>query len=208
MSLAVLKRKTAAKYNNSSVGEKQFSLNGAYRNQGYVGQENRSRYLSRGLMRNGAPRGHGGCCGDYNNKTISSGICCLNDSSVVKGSSLNNLGQIMTRYKWLRGGNQTVKPDTNQDTYSSNKYTIEIRKRTIQEAGACTEPSSKSPVCKPDVPMSNTTLQCNITKDITNMEEGGTAMDSSLYSLGLGKKCVDNDDRPVSSIINIPLPGN
>ena len=47
-----------------------------------------------------------------------------------------------------------------------------------------------------------------VVKDITNMEEGGTAMDSSLYSLGLGKKCVGNDSRPVSSIVNAPLPGN
>jgi hypothetical protein len=33
-------------------------------------------------------------------------------------------------------------------------------------------------------------------------------MDSSLYSLGLGKKCVDIDVRPVSGIVNTPLPGN
>ena len=39
MSIATLKRKTFAKYNNSSVQSNEgFSINGMYRNQGYVGQ--------------------------------------------------------------------------------------------------------------------------------------------------------------------------
>ena len=207
MSLAVLKRKTLAKYNNSSVGESQFSLNGTRRSQGYVGQDSRGRHLSRTIMKNNVPKGTGGCCGEYYSKGVSTGgMCVLNDSTVVKKSSLNNLGQLMTRYKWMREGAQIVKPDSNQNTYSSNKYTIEIMKRAIEEANTCTEPSSKSPACKPDVPMSRNTLQCNITKDITTIE-GGPAMDSSLHLLELGKKCVDYDDKPVSSIANAPLPG-
>ena len=206
MSLAVLKRKTAAKYNNSSVGEGQFSLNGTRRSQGYVGQDSRGRHLSRTLMRGGAPRGHGGCCGKYESEMLSTGICSLNDSTVVKASSMNNLGQLMTRYKWINSGNGTVKVDSNQDTYSANSYTIKIRNRMIQEADTCTEPSVKPPVCKPSVPMTRNTLECNITKDITTIE-GGPAMDSSLYVLGLGKKCTSNDPDPVSSIVRAPLPG-
>lgn len=207
MSLAVLKRKTAAKYNNSSAGEGQFSLNGTRRSQGYIGQDNRGRHLSRTLMRGNAPRGHGGCCGKYESKMLSSGICSLNDSTVVKASSMNNLGQLMTRHKWLRSGKGTVQVDSNQDTYSSNSYTIKIRNRMIEKADTCTEPSVKPPVCKPSVPMSRNTLECNITKDITTIE-GGPAMDSSLYVLGLGKKCTSNDPDPVSSIVRAPLPGN
>lgn len=207
MSLAVLKRKTAAKYNNSSVGEEHFSLNGTRRNQGYVGQDTRGRYLSRTLMRDGAPRGHGGCCGTYDSKMLSTSICSLNDTSIIKPSAMNNLGQLMTRYKWINSGKGTVKVDSNQDTYSSNSYTIKIRNRNIQEADTCTEPSVKPPVCKSDVPMSRNTLECNITKDITTIE-GGPAMDSSLYVLGLGKKCTSNDPNPVSSIVKAPLPGN
>jgi hypothetical protein len=209
MSLAVLKRKTAAKYNNSSVGESQFSLNGTRSNQGYIGQDTRGRYLSRTLMRDGAARGHGGCCGKYETKMLSPGICSLNDASVIKKSSMNNLGQLMTRYKWINSGNGTVKVDSNQDTYSSNSYTVQIRNRKIEEADTCTEPSVKPPACKPDVPMSRNTLGCNITKDITKIE-GGPAMDSSLYILGLGKKCTDafNNPNPVSSIVRGVLPGN
>ena len=207
MSLAVLKRKTAAKYNNSSVGESQFSLNGTRSNQGYIGQDTRGRYLSRTLMRDGAARGHGGCCGKYETKMLSTGICSVNDSSVIKKSSMNNLGQLMTRYKWINSGKGTVKVDSNQDTYSSNSYTTKIRNRMIEEADTCTEPSEKPPVCKPDVPMSRKTLDCNITKDITIIE-GGPAMDSSLYVLGLGKKCTSDDPDPVSSIVRGVLPGN
>jgi hypothetical protein len=42
MSLATLKKKSAAKYNNNSVGLG-FALNGTHRNQGYVGQTSLSR---------------------------------------------------------------------------------------------------------------------------------------------------------------------
>jgi hypothetical protein len=207
MSIATLKRKTAAKYNNSSVGQEHFSLNGTRRSQGYVGQGNRGRYLSRTLMRDGAAKGHGGCCGTYDSKMLSTGICCLNDTDVIKLSSMNNLGQLMTRYKWINSGKGTVKVDSNQDTYSSNSYTNKLRNSKIYEAETCLEPSVKPPVCKPDVPMSINTLACNMTKDITRIE-GGTAMDSSLYILGLAKKCTSNDPNPVSSTTCGPLPGN
>jgi len=207
MSLAVLKRKTAAKYNNSSVGESQFSLNGTRRSQGYVGQDSRGRYLSRTLMRDGAARGHGGCCGTYDSKMLSPGICCLNDTSVIKTSTMNNIGQLMTRHKWIHSGNGTVKVDSNQDTYSSNGYTIKMRNRIILEADTCNEPSDKPPICKTNVAMSRKTLDCNITKDITQIM-GGPAMDSSLYVLGLGQKCTLNDSNPISSTKSAPLPGN
>ena len=60
MSIATLKRKTLAKYNNMSVGQPQFSLNGTHRSQGYVGQTMLSRSLPRSLMKGNVIRGHGG----------------------------------------------------------------------------------------------------------------------------------------------------
>ena len=61
MSIATLKRKTQAKYNNMSVGNTHgFSINGTHRNQGYVGQTSLSRSLPRTLMKGNAVRGHGG----------------------------------------------------------------------------------------------------------------------------------------------------
>ena len=61
MSIATLKRKSQTKYNNMSVGQPFFSLNGTHRNQGYVGQTSLSRSLPRTLMRGNVVRGHGGC---------------------------------------------------------------------------------------------------------------------------------------------------
>jgi hypothetical protein len=62
MSIATLKRKTQAQYNNS-VGVANFSLNGTLRSQGYVGQTSLSRSLPRTPMNGAFPRGYGG---DYN----------------------------------------------------------------------------------------------------------------------------------------------
>ena len=43
MSLATLNRKTKEKYKTASVGKQQFSINGSYRNQGWIGQTSLSR---------------------------------------------------------------------------------------------------------------------------------------------------------------------
>ena len=56
MSEATLKRKTAVKYRNMSVGNesknnKGFSLNGTTRNQGYVGQDTLGRSLPKTIMK-------------------------------------------------------------------------------------------------------------------------------------------------------------
>ena len=47
MSIAVLKRKSAAKYHNMSVNKRQFSIQGTFRNQGFVGQTMLSRHFTR-----------------------------------------------------------------------------------------------------------------------------------------------------------------
>ena len=65
MSIATLKRKTQTKYNNMSVGTEGFSINGVFRNQGYVGQTSLTRSLPRTLQ-----KGSGGCCGTYNDVPV------------------------------------------------------------------------------------------------------------------------------------------
>ena len=70
MSIVALKKKTAAKYNNMSAGQPQFSINGGYRNQGWVGQTSLSRSLPKTPMRGGAARGLGCCFGTYNTQMI------------------------------------------------------------------------------------------------------------------------------------------
>lgn len=104
MSIATLKRKTESKYNNMSVGQPIFSLNGTRRSAGYVGQDTLGRSLIRSLSRNGALKGHGGCCGIYPTPQIKNSpeMAHLNNTTVVKSSSLNNSGLISTKYRWIK----------------------------------------------------------------------------------------------------------
>ena len=209
MSIVVLTRKTAAKYNNSSVGEAQFSLNGGHRNQGWVGQDSRSRHLSRTLMKGNTPKGHGGCCGKfYIGPIVSSSVKSTNDSSVIKASSLNNLGHIMTKYRWARrpvldsNGDATgysVKPDSNVQNYTANSYTIQIRKKAINEADNCVVTNTEPSVCNPD---------CKKVNVITSNESDTGAITSSLYTLGIGKCNIIDDVKNSSSSSCAPLPGN
>ena len=95
MSIATLKKKTAAKYNNSSVNVPNFSINGGYRNQGWVGQTSLSRSLPRTPMVGNTPRGSGGCCGTYNlTPIVQSGVTSIDDNSVIKSSVISNNGMI------------------------------------------------------------------------------------------------------------------
>jgi hypothetical protein len=96
MSISTLKKKTQAKYNNMSVGQNQFSLNGAHRSQGWVGQSMLSRSLPRTPMQGQTPKGHGGCCGTYNKSQgiIQSAVSSLNDNDVIKPSVISNKGML------------------------------------------------------------------------------------------------------------------
>jgi hypothetical protein len=103
MSIVTLKRKTAAAYNSQSVGVPQFSINGTRRSQGYIGQTMLSRSLPRTPMKGNVPKGHGGCCGQFPIHTIiQSGVTSVNDSTVVKLSSINTLEMIATKHRWIR----------------------------------------------------------------------------------------------------------
>jgi len=127
MSIATLKRKTLAKYNNSSVNSKNgFSLNGTHRNQGYVGQTSLSRSLPRTLMKGNTIRGHGGCCGTYRmSPIIQSGVSSTEDSSVVKSSVMSTKGLIASRFRYKPYN--VVKPDSNQ--HSNSQWNQIMRKK-------------------------------------------------------------------------------
>lgn len=124
MSIVVLKRKTAAQYNNLSVGQKNFSLNGTRRLQGYIGQNVISRHFPKTPMRDGAARGYGGCCGAYYTGPsicIQNGSDFTNDPTEIKDSVLNNSGQLEVRFRpevYL-----FVKPDDNHNSNTSQQYT-------------------------------------------------------------------------------------
>jgi hypothetical protein len=158
MSLATLKKKTAAKYNNMSVGSINggFSLNGTRRSAGYIGRGVIGLSFPRTPMRGNEARGSGGCCGKYNRTTIvSSGVCfptgpngstANNDPSVVKKSVLDTNGQIMTQYRWIRRPYPyaVVKPDSNMIQLTQQSYIENLSKSTVSSLSACDEGS----VCK------------------------------------------------------------
>jgi hypothetical protein len=103
MSIATLKKKTIYKYNNSSVGHTQFSLNGGYRNQGFVGQTSLSRSLIKTPMKGNIIRGHGGIDGTYlQQANFTSDVISLNDSSYNKSSVISTESMIKQKNRWIR----------------------------------------------------------------------------------------------------------
>jgi len=136
MSIATLKRKTQARYNNMSVGSKDgFSLNGTHRNQGYIGQSSLSRSLPRTLMKGDTPRGHGGCCGTYNiTPIVQSAVISTNDPNVVKSSVLGTSGMLATKYRWIRrpAPYATVKQDNNRNLNNQGDYLLFTKRRHIR----------------------------------------------------------------------------
>lgn len=135
MSIATLKKKTQAKYNNNSVGFKNFSINGTTRNQGYVGQDSRSRSLIKTPMVGNVPRGSSACCGKYPvNIVYPSGINYEENNSQIKPSVLSNYGSIATHYRWIKRPQPftSVKPDTNLSlNNSSGAYTTNLQRAVL-----------------------------------------------------------------------------
>lgn len=189
MSLATLKRKTAAKYNNMSVGHTNFSLNGTHRSQGYVGQNLKSE----------------------------SCMLCTNDINVIKpsvGGSSNHIQAL--HLQKTRNGVDTVKPDSNHIQNSQRTYIENIRKTTINAVDTCV--NTNTTVCTKSVNIIGTggrpifdtkpstsfnTLSCyTTTKDLS-----GESKSSSSHIFKLANKCTENEDKPTNPIGCAPLPG-
>ena len=136
MSLATLKRKTAHKYNNSSVNGKQFSINGSFRNQGYIGQTSLSRTILRTPARGPDSQGFGTCCGSYTDSRLSnSSTCSTEDNDVIKRSVLSYKGMIQKRTQWARRPLpfSNTKPSDAINLNSSGDYLIYKRKKAIKD---------------------------------------------------------------------------
>lgn len=157
MSIATLKRKTAAKYNNNSVGQKHFSLNGGYRNQGWVGQSNLSRSLPQSYMRGDTLRGYGGCCGQYRIMPIvQSAVTSTNNNKIMKSSVLDYDGMIATQYRWIRRPQPytSVKPDTTHNLNDQGEYISRLTQQTIHDINSCPPKSTHEippAVCNYDI---------------------------------------------------------
>lgn len=95
MSIVAMKRKS--RLYNVPVSRNGFSLNGGHRNQGWVGQTSFGRSNARTPFKGADPIGNGGCCGQYKESIVYAGDCCTNDSSIVKLSTKNTSGFILSR---------------------------------------------------------------------------------------------------------------
>jgi hypothetical protein len=191
MSIVALKNKTAAKYNSMSVGHRQFSLNGGYRNQGWVGQTMLSRSLPKTCMRGNTPIGSGGCCGKYmNNGIVQSAVTSLNDSSVIKGSSINNLSMIHNDnrypYRWVRKYSRTDIVDSRlnklkQKTLACKENSIKNKNAGIPSEGCKNLMNNEKPVI------------CSVvTKDAIKTVEQSTYIEKLTAKCDIKKEYVRN----------------
>jgi hypothetical protein len=220
MSIATFKKKTMAKYNNVSVGQPTFSLNGTHRNQGYVGQTMLSRSLPRTLMKGSVKRGHGGCCGKYPDLPIvSSGIQYQEDSKVVKSSVLNTsavlenlhncIGDCTNLLKDCNGSSKRtnyVKPDSNQNTNSQEYYIKKVANCTISDTKILnlTKPLCKRTVVNgPEFKCAYTRNDPSITKTV---KESHNAISSGEYTSYLyNTACSKNDKIAKNPGTHIPI---
>lgn len=221
MSIATLKKKTQARYNNNSAGFSQFSLNGTHRNQGYVGQDTLGRSLPRTLAKGNTLRGSGGCCGTYYiTPSVLSAVTSTEDNRVVKSSVLNNNGMIATKYPWIRrpAPYTVVKTNNNMTVQNHIDY---LATTTVNEINACNKNVVKDNIiyksCS-SLPTSSRgslykNLGCTITKPTINF----TSISYGEYLKKLDKKCLDsyvysvnnvNTKNPPKATQGIPLPSS
>jgi hypothetical protein len=140
MSIVTLKRKTATQYNNMSVGGKGFSLNGGYRNQGYVGQNVISRSLPKTPMKGDTMRGNGGRRGTYVIKPpVQSAVTSLEDENVIKSSVLGTDGMIATKYRWINrpAPFTSVKPDDTLNQNTQGDFVFSLSRKTLYALQKC-----------------------------------------------------------------------
>lgn len=193
MSIATMKRKTASQYNNMSVGQKAFSLNGTHRSQGYVGQTSLSRSLPRTLYNGNVPRGHGGCCGTYHiAHVVQSATTSTNDINVVKPSVLSNDGMIATKYRWITRPQpfSTVKPDNTLNGNSQGEYIYRVgRIARLQTPEVCPSQPAKYVNSNRNMVQGNV-FSTNITKPVSSYQP----IDESEYISQLQDECTGYDE--------------
>jgi hypothetical protein len=195
MSIATLKRKSNTQYNNMSVGQRGFSLNGTHRSQGYIGQTSLSRSLSQTPMKDNTPKGSGGCCGTYLvTPIVQSAVKSTEDSSVVKKTVMNNSGMLSSRNRWAKRGEPytSVKPDNNSNVNSQKDYITRLQKKTVKDADSCYQTKTNCPKCTtPNIGsmFSKRTTYDTFVKPATIH----AAMPQNEYLLKLHNKCADLD---------------
>ena len=197
MSIVTLKRKTAAQYNNMSVGQQHFSLNGTHRSQGWVGQTMLSRSLPRTLMRGDTICGHGGKNGTYPVKTIVTegtglGSNMLNDNKVIKSSVLDTNGQLMTQYKWIRRPypETSVKPDNTLNSNTQSEYLNRLKLSILTKIPQDKQPGAiNNQKCCTDFMRTNYTNYLTSSTTPYSIAKQPKVMEQGDYVLKIQQKC-------------------
>ena len=206
MSIATLKRKTNTQYNNMSVNQKQFSLNGGHRSQGWVGQTMLSRSLPRTLAKGNTLKGWGGCCGQFAKRPIiQSAVLSTNDPNKIKPSVISGIGLINTKYRWIRRPfpYATVKPDATLNINRASDYINRLRRTTLQNAQTCNS-TTKIAISPPKTcNQSQTNSQIHDTylcKTLTKPNTYTGAINQADYLESLDKACAALNDYKVLRI--------
>jgi len=216
MSEVVLKRKTRhIKVPISGIGKNGFSLNGGYRNTGAVGPANLGRRFTRTLYKGAYPVGAGGHRGEFVQNILSNNTCCTNDPNIVKRSTINTNGLILSTVThptpvFTDCSGSCVKnwvKDFNALNYSQGMFirTLKIKNicpHWLDETITChTDPSSCKTVCSvnfnghPNTSMYPDCNNCNnkshfigtrkVVTNTTTKKMKEGAMSSSDYISGL-----------------------
>jgi len=136
MSLATLKKKTASKYRNNSANLQQFSINGVYRNQGYIGQSSLGRTILRTPAKGTESQGHGGKDGNFLEKDVkTSSINSTESNAYVKSSVLSTSGMLAKRNKWAKRPYpySITNPSDSNNQSTSGDYTVYKRKNALTD---------------------------------------------------------------------------
>ena len=205
MSLATMKKKTAAKYKNASVSSANFSLNGIHRSQGYIGQSSVGRNLSRALSTSdGTLRGNGSCCGVYKSgPELHSGITQNDVSKTVKLSVLSQHEVLNRRKGCIHGSGGEIDADgltlfsgsacnvvKNMGPKNNNTqgdYVEYYRQKKTQEVIDCVE-SSQLPKMILRNCNGNIAPTCLYVKETIDLK---SAMSQSDYIFKLKSSCPD-----------------
>ena len=204
MSIVALKRKTEAQYKVLSTNQKNFSLNGTRRLQGFIGQNIISRSFPKTPMKGNTACGYGGCCGEYKKGPIVSPLCAgdfTNDTKVVKKSVLSNDGQLELRFPPRNF--TTKKPDSGLNNNTSQEYTKAKRAESILKDKHATLPVECCP--NPLFKTYNNYQQKSRRYPTHITKAANTAVDSSTYTQNLySSLCACKEKKPQKRTSNMP----
>jgi len=192
MSIVAMKNKSRGY--NTPISARGFALNGTLRSQGYIGQSSiRAKYI-RTLFKGNYPVGHGGCLGTYYVNPIFSCNHATNDSTIVKKSTMNNLGHIHSSLLYPTDKCKQVVPAILLTTIQENKagnyvsseseYIKSLVQASVDISCNPIDEKPKLVICNNN--KNNKNIKCGgYSKSLTSVSSGDY-MNSIIYK----KKCV------------------